>query len=218
MKNENPQFDSLEQMMEDDLTKALSRTEIPEGLTDRVMAASAPKLDQTLALLGEATYSEPPTGLTEGVMAASTSMLGSPEFHNALSRATKIETPAGLEDRVMAASLRELQSEPTVIGRVGFAVKLQRLALAACVVFAVLVAIRMDVHSTPRVVTKATTVTTQESQLLSAEEESYLFDDLNLSEYTYLADARELNFKELSYELDGLREDLELWQYGLLTE
>jgi hypothetical protein len=181
------------------------------------MAASAPMLDQTLALLDEATHLETPTGLAERVMAASAPMLGPPEFQYALSRATKIEIPAGLEDRVMAASLRELQGESTVIGRVGFTVKLQRLALAACVVFAVLVAIQME-HSTPRVVTTVTNTAMQESHLLSAEEEGYLLDDLNLSQYAYLADARELNFEELSYELDGLREDLELWQYGLLTE
>jgi hypothetical protein len=150
-------------------------------------------------------------------------MLGPPEFQYALSRATKIEIPAGLEDRVMAASLREyaslreLQGESTVIGRVGFTVKLQRLALAACVVFAVLVAIQME-HSKPRVVTTVTNTAMQESHLLSAEEEGYLLDDLNLGDYVYLANARELNFAELSFELNGLREDIELWQYGLLTE
>ncbi len=223
MKNENRQFDPQEQYMEDALSKskALSPVDAPEGLADRVMAASAPMLDQTPALLSEATHVDSPSGLADRVMAASAPMLGSPEFQHALSSATKVEIPVGLEDRVMVASLPELQGESPIIGHVGFAVKMQRLALAACVVFAVLVAIRMDVHSTPRVVTTVTSVlnpTMQESHLLSAEEEGYLFDDLNLGDYAYLADARELNFAELSFELNGLREDIELWQYGLLTE
>jgi hypothetical protein len=117
----------------------------------------------------------------------------------------------------MAASLLELKGESPVIGRIGFTVKMQRLALAACVVFAVLVAIQME-NSTPRVVTTVTNTAMQESHLLSPEEEGYLLDDLNLGDYAYIANARELSFAEVSFELNGLREDLELWQYGLLTE
>ena len=216
MKNENRQFDSQEQKREDALSKMLSDTHAPEGLAERVMATSAPMLDQkTSVLLDEATHVDPPSGLADRVMAASAPMLAAPEFHTALIEATNVQIPVGLEDRVMAASLHELQDKSPVIGRVGFPVKVQRLAFAACVVFAVLVAIRMDVHSTPRVVTK---VAIQESQLLSAEEEAYLLDDLNLGDYAYLADARELNYAELSSEINGLRQDLELWQYGLLTE
>ena len=215
MKNENPQFDPQEQLIEDLLSMALFGVNSPEGLAERVMAASAPMLAQTSALLNEATHVDLPEGLAERVMAVSAPMLGSTEFQCVLSQATTIETPEGLEDRVMAASLRALQGESPVIGRISFTVKMQRLALAACVVFAVLVAIRMDVHTTPRVVTK---VAMQESHLLSPEAEGYLLDDLNLSEYAYLADARELNYAELSYDFNGIREDMELWEYGLLTE
>jgi hypothetical protein len=216
MKNENPQFDAQEQKIEVVLSKALSGVDAPEGLADRVMTASFPMLDH-LDLLEEATCVDTPAGLADCVMVASASMLGSPEFQNALSSVSKVKTPLGLEDRVMAASILALKGESPVIGRIGFTVKMQRLALAACVVFAVLVAIQME-HSKPRVVTTVTNTATQESHLLSAEEEGYLLDDLNLGDYVYLANARELNFAELSFELNGLREDIELWQYGLLTE
>ena len=82
MKNENRQFDPQEQYMEDALSKskALSPVDAPEGLADRVMAASAPMLDQTPALLSEATHVDSPSGLADRVMAASAPMLGSPEF------------------------------------------------------------------------------------------------------------------------------------------
>jgi hypothetical protein len=216
MNNENPHFDAQEQKMEVVLSKALSGVDAPEGLADRVMTASFPKLDH-LELLEEATCVDTPAGLADCVMVASVSMLGSPEFQNALSSVSKVKTPLGLEDRVMAASLLELKGESPVIGRIGFTVKMQRLALAACVVFAVLVAIQME-NSTPRVVTTVTNTAMQESHLLSPEEEGYLLDDLNLGDYAYIANARELSFAEVSFELNGLREDLELWQYGLLTE
>jgi hypothetical protein len=216
MNNENPQFDAQEQKMEVVLSKALSGVDAPEGLADRVMTASFPKLDH-LELLEEATRVDTPAGLADCVMVASVSMLGSPEFQNALSSVSKVKTPLGLEDRVMAASLLKLKGESPVIGRIGFTVKMQRLALAACVAFAVLVAIQME-NSTPRVVTTVTNTAMQESHLLSPEEEGYLLDDLNLGDYAYIANARELSFAEVSFELNGLREDLKLWQYGLLTE
>jgi hypothetical protein len=158
---------------------------VPAGLSDRIMAASAPLVSQTS------------------------------ELDDLLVEATKVKMPIGLADRVMRASLADLHGESPAIGHIGFAIKMQRLALAACVVFAVLVAIRMGVHSTPHITTH---VVLHESQLLSPEEEGYLLDDLNLGEYAYLADARNLSFTELSSELNGLHQDLELWQYGLLTE
>ena len=216
MKNETRQFNASEQQMEEALSRALSDAlSTPEGLTDRVMAASAShlrasaELDELIAL---ATATESPQGLAERVMSASSSYLETPTaFEELLTEATKVAVPNSLADRVMFASVKELHGESPVIGHVGFAVKMQRLALAACLVFAVLVAIRMDVNTPTKIVV-------QHNQLLSAEEEGYLLEDLDLGDYTYLADARELNFAELSSELNGLRQDLELWQYGLLTE
>jgi|GEM_PF-2322870 len=216
MKHENRQFDAQEKQMEEALSRALSdAVQAPEGLADRVMAASAPLLVQASeldALLALATNAKAPEGLADRVMAASVPLLAQTSaFEELLEAATKVEVPEGLADRVMSASLKELRGESPVIGRVGFALKMQRLALAACVVFAVLVAIRMDVNTPTKIVV-------QHNQLLSAEEEGYLLEDLDLGDYTYLADARELNFAEISIELTGLRQDLELWEYGLLTE
>jgi hypothetical protein len=221
MKNENRQFDAQEQKMEALLSEALLNNieQTPEGLADRVMAASTPMLagDKELEdLISVATQSGVPAGLTDRIMTASAPLLSqTSELDDLLVEATKVEIPTGLADRVMRASLVDLRSKSPVIGHIGFAVKMQRLALAACVVFAVLIAIRMDVHSTPDATMQ---VVVQESQLLSPEEEGYLLDDLNLGEYAYLADARNLSFTELSSELNGLHQDLELWQYGLLTE
>ena len=56
------------------------------------------------------------------------------------------------------------------------------------------------------------------SEVLTVEEEGLLLADLNLGEYAYLADTRELAFADVAMDFDMLRDDLELWQYGLLQE
>ena len=216
MKNENRQFDAQEQQMEEALSRALSdAAKAPEGLADRVTAASSPLLVQGSefdALLALATNAVAPEGLADRVMAVSVPLLAQTSaFEELLEAATKVEVPEGLADRVMSASLKELRGESPVIGRVGFALKMQRLALAACVVFAVLVAIQMDVNTPTKIVL-------QHNHLLSAEEEGYLLEDLGLGDITYLADARETNYADISTELAGLQQDLVLLQYGLLTE
>ena len=169
-------------------------------------------------LLAKAHCSEVPEHLAERVMAASAPMLSiSPEdveLAELLDVAAQVATPAGLADRIMAASAPQLGKQP-VIARIGFVGTVQRLALAACVVFAVLVAIRLDQGSSPRTVDL---LAFQGNKILSVEEEGYLLEDLNLGEYAYLADTRELDFNEIATELNGLRRDLELWQYGLLAE
>ena len=218
MKNENRQPDPQDQQLEAMLTRALATvTQTPEGFAERVMDASAPLLCSAMdpaleTMLYAATHVDVPVGLSDRVMAASLPIVE--ENSNVgmlLAKATKVEIPVGLADRVMSASIQKLYGESPVIGRIGFTLKMQRLAIAACIIFGVLVAIQMDT-------TKSTKIIVQHNQLLSVEEEGFLLEDLDLGDYTYLADARELNFTELSSELNGLRQDLELWQYGLLTE
>ena len=84
-----------------------------------------------------------------------------------------------------------------------------------------LVAIRFGTQLTP----PATPTQFQPSQLevasndvLSAEDEELLFEDLNLSDYAYLTDTRELAFADVAIGLNSMRSDIELWQYGLLTD
>ncbi|MDP7008579.1 MAG: hypothetical protein QGI78_03310 [Phycisphaerales bacterium] len=222
MKNENHQFDAQELQLEAMLTEALSDVHTPEEpseLADRVLHASSHLLGagkQLDALISKSSESMQPEGLADRVMAASAPLLSqSSELAALLSEATHVATPEGLQDRVFSASVTDLRAESPVIGRVGFAVKMQRLALAACVVFAVLVAFRMDLTTAPQ---PTRTIAVQNNQLLSVEEEGYLLEDLNLGEYAYLTDTRELDFVAIASEFNGLREDLELWQYGLLNE
>jgi len=218
MKNENRQPDPQDQQLEAMLSKVLANvTQTPEGFAERVMGASAPLLCSAIdpaleTMLDAATHVDVPVGLSDRVMAASLPIVEeNSDVGLLLAQASKVEIPIGLADRVMSASVQKLYGDSPVIGRIGFTLKMQRLAIAACILFAVLVAIQMDT-------TKSTKIIVQHNQLLSVEEEGFLLEDLDLGDYIYIADARELNFTELSSELNGLRQDLELWQYGLLTE
>ena len=93
-----------------------------------------------------------------------------------------------------------------------------KVALAACVAFAILVAIRFGTQSQTPAHLQPSQLEIASSNVLSAEDEELLFEDLNLSEYAYLTDTRELAFADVAIGLNSMRSDIELWQYGLLTD
>ena len=120
------------------------------------------------------------------------------------------QAPPGLSQRVGRASAAFLAAAPQpVILRLDRRVAVRRLALAACVGLAALVAVRVAVTPVP---------TLAVGGVLSVEAESQLLEDLDLGQYAYLAETRDLAFVDLAADLDAIRADLELWQYGLLTE
>ena len=129
-----------------------------------------------------------------------------------LDRAFSVHTPDDLTNRVFAASVNELGGQP-VIATINKSVIWRQVALAACVVFAVFVALRFS--STKNDLQPLQVAT---NEVLSTEEENLLLADLNLSEYAYLADTRELAFADVAMDVNMLRDDLELWQYGLLQD
>ncbi|MBC8309586.1 MAG: hypothetical protein ISR75_00680 [Phycisphaerales bacterium] len=171
------------------------------------------------ALLAEALVTQTPEGLADRVAHASREYLlesSAKTLEQRLDMAFSVDVPAGLASRVFDASVSQLHNvHPVVIARIGRSVAWRQLALAACVLFAVLVAIRfgsqpLDQYSQqPLVAINA---------VLSVEDEELLLEDLNLSEFAYLADSRELAFVDVAESLNGLRNDIELWQYGLLSE
>lgn len=122
------------------------------------------------------------------------------------------QSPPGLSQRVGRASAPFLAAAPEpVILRLDRRVAVRRLALAACVGLAALVAVRVAVTPVPL-------PTLSVAGVLSVEAESQLLEDLDLGQYAYLAETRDLAFVDLAVDLDAIRADLELWQYGLLTE
>jgi hypothetical protein len=133
-----------------------------------------------------------------------------------LDNALAVAPPKNLSDRIFLTSIQDLKDEhPTVIARIGYATKWRELALAACILFAVLIATLVSTQSSEVVPSRDLLAT---NTVLSVEEEELLLEDLNLSEYSYLADTREIAFADVAVGFDGLRDDIELWQYGLLSE
>ena len=171
----------------------------------------APQEREIEGLLGEAMKISPPAGLSSRIAAASTDAL----LEGQLAVALVTTAPDGLSNRVFKASVSSLHETPAVIGRIGFSATWRKLALAACVVFAVFVAVRFWAQPQPheRIAVAVATV-----EVLSVEEEGLLLEDLDLAEFDYLASTRELAFADVALSMNSLRNDLELWQYGLLTE
>ena len=88
--------------------------------------------------------------------------------------------------------------------------------MAACIVLAVLAAVRFGAQ--PKLQHERIAVAVATVEVLSVEEEGLLLEDLDLTEFDYLASTRELAFADVALSMNSLRNDLELWQYGLLTE
>lgn len=170
------------------------------------------------SLLAEVFSVNTPENLVDRLVHASSGALSVSieSLETQLDEALRAPAPEGLAARVYSTSVVELcHEQPLIVARISPSIAWRQLALAACVLFAVLVAVRFSGqplnHSNEQPQFASNGV-------LSVEDEELLFDDLNLSEYAYLADTRELAFADVAIELNNLRADIELWQYGLLSE
>ena len=173
-------------------------------------------------LLPEAMGVIPPPGLADRIEQASVAAISGEtdlQLEQQLDEAYSYNCPEDLSVRVHAASVASLHGvvndAELVLGRIGSPVQWRQVALAACLTFAALVSIRVGVinsQNTPSFSTIAS------NSVLSFEEEALLLEDLNLSEYAYLADTRELAFADVADSFSSMRADIELWQLGLLSE
>lgn len=183
---------------------------------EREMSSQERQID---ALLGDALAVSVPEGFADRIAIASQDQLAQAcdqVLEQQLDGAFATSVPEGLATRVYAASIHDLHNEqPTVIARIDRRVVWREVALAASILFAVFVAIRFgpeqqnELSPQPYIANNA---------VLSIEDEELLLEDLNLSEYAYLTDTRELAFADVAIGLENLRNDIELWQYGLLTD
>jgi hypothetical protein len=174
-------------------------------------------------LLPEAVGVTPPTGLSDRVEQASIGAISGADnlqFEHQLDEACSYRCPIDLSTSVFAASVASLHgvatpdSEP-VLARIGTPVQWRQVALAACLTFAALISIRIGVTNSQNTHIVSPIAS---NSVLSFEEEALLLEDLNLSEYAYLADTRELAFADVADSFNNMRADIELWQLGLLTE
>ncbi len=173
-----------------------------------------PEERQIDAQLVDAMKVTPPAGLAGRIAAASKDAL----LEGQLDVALNVQVPEGLSQRVFDASVGSLHETPAVIGRVGHTVVWRKVALAACLVFAALVAIRFGIQTSQQQPFEPNLVAVVDVEVLSVEEEGLLLEDLDLTEFDYLSGTRELAFADVAESMNSLRNDLELWQYGLLVE
>ncbi len=162
------------------------------------------------SLLHASMHVETPAGLADRVANASMDAL----LEGQLSQALAVHAPDTLASNVFDASVHALEQPKEVVAQIGPSILWRQLAMAACVVFAVLVVLRFGANQQP----VATTVPLVVAEALSVEDEGLLLEDLQLEEYDYLSGTRELAYAEVADSLNSLRNDVELWHYGLLTE
>ena len=173
-------------------------------------------------LLPEAMGVTPPAGLADRIEQASVGAISGAtdlQLEQQLDEACSYNCPEDLSASVYAASVASLHGvvndAELVLARIGSPVQWRQVALAACLTFAALVSIRIGVtnsQNTPSFSTFAS------NSVLSLEEEALLLEDLNLSEYAYLTNTRELAFADVAESFNSMRADIELWRLGLLTE
>jgi hypothetical protein len=161
-------------------------------------------------LLHASMHVESPAGLVDRVASASMDAL----LEGQLEQALAVDVPSRLASNVFDVSVNALPQPKEVIGQIAPSVPWRKLAMAACVVFAVVVALRFGTNQQPDVKMLPIVV----AEALSVEEEGLLLEDLQLEEYDYLSGTRELAYAEVADSLSSLRNDIELWHYGLLTE
>ena len=174
-------------------------------------------------LLPEAVGVTPPAGLSDRVEQASIGAISGADdlqFEQQLDEACLYRCPVELSASVYATSVASLHdattsdSEP-VLARIGTPVQWRQVALAACLTFAALISILISVTNSQNTNVISTIAL---NSVPSSEDEALLLEDLNLSEYTYLADTRELAFADVADSFSSMRADIELWQLGLLSE
>jgi len=166
-------------------------------------------------------YTDVPDGLSARVWQASRKSIGAIQMEAQLNRAYEQRVPPGLLERVFDSSapalhqpaLHQIESPP-IIARIGVIARWQQIAIAASLLLTTLIAIRFGLPQQSEIPTH----TLAASWELSVEEEGLLLDDFEMSEYAYLANTRELAFADVADSFDSVRRDIELWQYGLLTD
>ena len=189
-RHSEPELTPEERRLEQLLPEAMGVT-LPAGLADRIEQASV------------------------GAISGATDL----QLGQQLDEACSYNCPNDLSASVYAASVASLHGiandAELVLARIGSPVQWRQVALAACLTFAALVSIRIGVTNSQNTHSFSTI---SSNSVLSFEEEALLLEDLNLSEYAYLTNTRELAFADVAESFNSMRADIELWQLGLLTE
>ena len=123
-----------------------------------------------------------------------------------------------ISNRVFKASVSSLPlSKSEGIATIGTTSKWRQFAAAACLLLTGFIAVRFGVIERVEPVNSKNHFVS--SVPVSIEDnERYLLDELQLEDYSLLYDTKELAYADIATSFNSLRDDIALWQSGLLTE
>ena len=180
------------------------------------------------ASLSEAMQSSCPQGLEASVFSASRLHLTKQDDHQIeqsneaiealLNKAYALQVDELILSRVFNASVASLpHSQTAVIATIGSPSNWRQLAAAACLLLTTVIAIRFGMVE--RVEPANPENHFESFASVSIEDnEGYLLDELELEDYSLISDTQELAYADIASSFNSLRDDIALWQSGLLTE
>jgi len=173
------------------------------------------------ASLSEAMQPPRPQGLEANVFGASRLHLSKQNkcsddaFEELLHQAYSTTHDHSIAERVFNTSVSSLKlPQSDVIATIGTTSKLRQLAAAACLLLTTVIAIRFGMVERVEPVSP-------ENHYVSVsieDNERYLLDELQLEDYSLISDTQELAYADIANSFNSLRDDIALWQSGLLTE
>lgn len=176
------------------------------------------------ASLSEAMQSPRPQGLEASVFSASRLHLSkqidcSDESLEALlHHAYAMQVDDSIADRAFNASVSSLPlSQSEVVATIGTSSKWRQLAAAACLLLTTVIAIRFGMVERVEPVHPETHYASVAPASIE-DSERYLLDELQLEDYSLISDSQELAYADIASSFNSLRDDIALWQSGLLTE
>ena len=173
------------------------------------------------ASLSEAMQSPHPQGLEASVFSASRLHLSKQNecsddaFEELLHQAYSTTHDHSIAERVFNASVSSLQlPQSDVIATIGTISKWRQLAAAACLLLTTVIAIRYGM------VERVDPVSPENhyASVSIEDNERYLLDELQLEDYSLISETQELAYADIANSFNSLRDDIALWQSGLLTE
>ena len=170
-------------------------------------------------LYGEASI---PEYLVERVWTRSCSRLSnnSSDLKNQMKEAFTPSSSEAISERIFVASVKSLpkNEKETVLARIGFVSHFRQIAIAATLILTTVVAMQFDAFKSQQ----PTAPQSREfyAEIRIADEDDYLLDSIELGDYVYLTevDSKEFAYADIATSFNSVRDDIELWQSGLLFE
>ena len=189
-RNVEPEWTDEDSVVDALLKQLYGDASIPEHLAEQVWTQSCPHLSNSMF-----------------------------DLEDQIKEAFTSSSSGALSEQIFAASVQSLpKNEEPVLARICSANYFRQIAIAATLILSTVIAMQFD------------TFNSQEPAVLKfnesyagislTDDNSYLLDSVELGDYAYLTeiDSREFAYVDLAVSFNSVRDDIELWQSGLLFE